>query len=237
MAAPFAAPLAYLLVRTLQEGGFWSTVTDRALLAPLARSLVLASAVALAAATVGTLAAWLVARTDLPGRRVLRLLLPLPLVLPSFIGAFALIAAFATGGIVERALSPVGLGGLPRVEGFLGAFIVLTLLTYPYVYLPVAARLRQLPPAMEESSRLLGRGPAATFRAVVLPAGARGDRGRRPDRLPLRHRRLRRGPAPALRHADARDLRQPPHRPARSPRPSASCWACWRSWSSSRSGA
>ena len=169
MAAPFAAPLAFLLVRTLQEGGFWSTVTDRALLAPLARSLILASAVALAAAAVGTLAAWLVARTDLPGRRVLRLLLPLPLVLPSFIGAFALIAAFATGGIIERALAPMGVGGLPRVEGFLGAFIVLTLLTYPYVYLPVAARLRQLPPAMEESSRLLGRGPAATFRAVVLP--------------------------------------------------------------------
>ncbi len=169
VAAPFAAPLAYLLVRTLEEGGFWSTVADRALRAPLARSLVLAGSVALAAATVGTSAAWLVARTDLPGRRVLRLLLPLPLVLPSFIGAFALIAAFATGGIVERLLAPVGVGGLPRVDGFVGAFIVLTLLTYPYVYLPVAARLRQLPPSMEESSRLLGRGPAATFRAVVLP--------------------------------------------------------------------
>ena len=99
---------------------------------------------AVAAGVVGTLAAWLVARTDLPGRRVLRLLLPLPLVMPSFIGAFALIAAFATGGIAERMLSPLGVGSLPRVQGFLGAFVVLTLLTYPYVYLPVAARLRQL---------------------------------------------------------------------------------------------
>ena len=52
---------------------------------------------ALAAAVVGYAAAWLVARTDLPGRRVIELLLPLPLVLPSFIGAFALIAAFAPG--------------------------------------------------------------------------------------------------------------------------------------------
>ncbi len=169
VAAPFAAPLAYLLVRTLEEGGFWSTVTDRALLAPLGRSLLLAGSVAVAAGVVGTLAAWLVARTDLPGRRVLRLLLPLPLVMPSFIGAFALIAAFATGGIAERMLSPLGVGSLPRVQGFLGAFVVLTLLTYPYVYLPVAARLRQLSPAMEESSRLLGHGPVATFRAVVLP--------------------------------------------------------------------
>jgi iron(III) transport system permease protein len=108
-------------------------------------------------------------RTDLPGRRVIRLLLPLPLVLPSFIGAFALIAAFAPGGLLERVLSPIGVSGLPEVRGFAGAFTVLTLLTYPYVYLPVAARLRQLPPAMEESARLLGRGPVATFVTVVLP--------------------------------------------------------------------
>ena len=39
----------------------------------------------------------------------------------------------------------------------------------PYVYLPVAARLRQLPPAVEESARLLGRRPAAAFATVVLP--------------------------------------------------------------------
>ena len=65
---------------------------------------------------VGTTAAWLVSRTDLPGRRVLRLLLPLPLVLPSFIGAFALIAAFARGGLLERLLGPLGVGELPRAS-------------------------------------------------------------------------------------------------------------------------
>ncbi len=169
LAVPFAAPLAYLIVRNAEEGGVWSTLADDALLAPLGRSLLLATTVAAAAAAIGTAAAWLVARTDLPGRRVIRLLLPLPLVLPSFIGAFALIAAFAPGGLLERVLEPVGISGLPEVRGFAGAFTLLTLLTYPYVYLPVAARLRQLPPALEESARLLGRGPAATFWTVVLP--------------------------------------------------------------------
>ena len=169
LAAPFAAPLAYLVVRNVDEGDLLSTLGDRALLAPLARSLVLATSVAAAAAVVGTAAAWLVVRTDLPGRRVLRLLLPLPLVLPSFIGAFALIAAFARGGLLERVLGPVGVSDLPEVGGFWGAFLVLTLLTYPYVYLPVAARLRQLPSSMEESARLLGRRPLATFTSVVLP--------------------------------------------------------------------
>ena len=169
LALPFAAPLAYLAVRTWDEGRAWEILADEALLAPLGRSLLLATTVALAASAAGTLAAWLVTRTDLPGRRVLRLLLPLPLVLPSFIGAFALIAAFARGGLVERMLEPLGVSGVLAVDGYAGAFTVLTLLTYPYVYLPVAARLRQLPAATEESARLLGRGPLATFATVVLP--------------------------------------------------------------------
>jgi iron(III) transport system permease protein len=166
LAIPFAAPLAYLVVRTLDEGGLASALADSTLLAPLARSLALAASVTLGACIIGTLAAWLVIRTDLPGRAAIRLLLPLPLVLPSFIGAFALIAALSRGGLLERLL---GVGGLPEVGGFWGALWVLTLLTYPYVYLPVAARLRQLPPAMEESARLLGSSPRATFRTVVLP--------------------------------------------------------------------
>jgi iron(III) transport system permease protein len=169
LALPFAAPLAYLAVRTWDEGQALDILGDRALLAPLGRSLLLASTVALAAAAAGTVAAWLVTRTDLPRRGALRLLLPLPLVLPSFIGAFALIAAFARGGLVDRMLEPIGVSGVLTVDGYVGAFTVLTLLTYPYVYLPVAARLRQLPAAMEESARLLGRGPLAVFTTVVLP--------------------------------------------------------------------
>ena len=49
------------------------------------------------------------------------------------------------------------------------AVLVLTLFTYPLVYLPVAARLATLPPQLEESSRLLGDRPARTFRRVILP--------------------------------------------------------------------
>lgn len=169
LALPFAAPLAYLAIRTRDEGRAWEILGDEALLGPLGRSLLLATSVAVTASAAGTLAAWIVMRTDLPGRRALRLLLPLPLVLPSFIGAFALIAAFARGGLVERMLEPLGVSGVLAVDGYAGAFTVLTLLTYPYVYLPVAARLRGLPAAAEESARLLGRGPLGTFATVVLP--------------------------------------------------------------------
>ena len=171
VACLFATPLAYLAVRGLTEGGTLAAWTSAATLGPLARTLLLGVSVAAASAVLGTALAWLVARTDLPGRRTARLLLPLPLVMPSFIAAFALLAAFAPGGLLEGLLEPLGVE-VPAVEGFWGALYVLTLFTYPYVYLPVVARLGQLPASLEESARLLGRGPAAVFRTVVAPQAA-----------------------------------------------------------------
>ena len=165
----FAAPLLFLLVRNAVDGDYWSATIGTTTLGPLWRSILLATLVSLATAVLGTGAAWLVVRTDLPLRRLWRLLLPLPLVIPSFIGAFSLIAAFAPGGLLVRLLEPVGLTPLPQVRGLPGAFVVLSLLTYPYVYLPVAARLGQLPPSYEEAARLLGRTPLQVFREVVLP--------------------------------------------------------------------
>ena len=108
----------------------------------------------------GTTLAWLVTRTDLPGRRLWRVVLPLPLVIPSFVGATALLSALGPGGLVPFA---------PRIEGYWGAFLVLTLLGYPFVYLPVAARLSTTSPSLEEAARLLGDRPMHTVRKVVLP--------------------------------------------------------------------
>ena len=170
IAAVFAAPLAYLLLRAAADPGDVVSIWNSAdTWGPLLRTLTLAGSVAVAAAVLGTGLAWLTARTDLPGRAAWRLVLPLPLVIPSFIGAFSLIAAFAPGGLLQEALAPFGVTSLPQVRGFWGAFAVLALLTYPYVYLPTAARLRQLPQSLEESARLLGRSPWASFRTTVLP--------------------------------------------------------------------
>jgi iron(III) transport system permease protein len=110
----------------------------------------------------------LVVRSDLPARRLWAVLAPLPLVFPSFVGAAALQAAVAPSGMLEE-LVPALAGRLPSVDGFLGAWIVLTLFTYPYVYLPVAARLGTLPSSLEETARVLGRRPWGVFTSVVLP--------------------------------------------------------------------
>jgi iron(III) transport system permease protein len=173
IAACFAAPFAYLVVRSLGEEGAAATLLSAMALVPLVNSIALASAVAFTTAVLGLACGWLVARTDLPGAHTWAILLALPLVIPSYIGAFTLQAAFATGGLVESVLSPLFAVTLPRVEGFPAAFGILVLLTFPYVLLPVIARLRQVPASLEESARLLGRGPWSVFRTIVVPQ-ARG---------------------------------------------------------------
>ena len=166
----FLGPFAYVVWRNIDLGtDLGSILFDEDTLRPLSQSLRLGVAVAVSAAVIGTGLAWLTVRSDIPGRRVWQLLAPLPLVFPSFVGATALLAGFASGGLMEELLTPFGIETLPDMRGFRGAWLVLTLFTYPYVYLPVAARMASLPPSLEESARLLGRSPLGVFRTVVLP--------------------------------------------------------------------
>jgi iron(III) transport system permease protein len=170
VAALFAAPFAFLVIRNAASPDeFWSAIADQSSLGPLFRTLTLAVLVSLTASIIGAGTAWLTSRTDLPGLRIWRILLPLPLVIPSFIAAGALIAAVGPGGLVARALSPLGVPEFPEARGLLPAFVLLTLLTYPYVYLPVAARLEQIPPSIEEAGRTLGHRPASVALRITLP--------------------------------------------------------------------
>lgn len=162
----FATPLTYLLARNVGDlSELADALSERRAVDPLLRSLTLAAAVAATAAVVGTGVAWVLTRTNVPFRRMWAVLAPLPLVFPSFVGAFALQVSLAPGGLVETWF---GIDGF-RVEGFVGAWAVLTMFTFPYVLLPVGARLLALPASYEESARLLGRSPWAVFRTVVLP--------------------------------------------------------------------
>ncbi|MBT8241071.1 MAG: ABC transporter permease subunit, partial [Acidimicrobiia bacterium] len=163
----FALPAAFVALRTLQLGDELGE-TVRASLAPLGRTVLLAVTVSATAAVLGTALAWLLVRSDLPGRNPLRILVVLPLVLPSFVGAAAFLASLAQGGILHGALDLVGIDP-PRLRGFWPSWFVLSLFTYPYVFLPVAARLLALSPTLEEGARMLGRSGLETFRDVTLP--------------------------------------------------------------------
>ena len=166
----FSFPGIYLVWRNLTEDSDpISLIGTERILSPLWRSVSLALAVSVTTAVVGTLLAWLTSRTNIYGRKVWKVLLPIPLVFPTFLGAAAFIRTMNPGGLINRFLSTLGIEQTIEMRGFFGAWLVLTLFCYPYVYLPVAARFRQLPRTLEESSRVLGQSPVKTFRKIILP--------------------------------------------------------------------
>ena len=164
-------PVAYLVVRALEaDASSWDLILRGRTVWLALRSVGLAVTVTLTAAALGVPLAWLTVRTDLPGRRLWGVVAALPLVIPSYVGAFALLAALGPGGMLDAALQNTALAGsLPDITGWPGAWASLTLFTYPYVYLLVAAGMKGLDPAAEEAARSLGRSSWATFRSVTLP--------------------------------------------------------------------
>ena len=129
----------------------------------------LAALVAIGSVGIGVPFAVLAVRTDLPLRRLVLVLGALPLVVPSYVGALALLGALGPRGLLAQALEPVGVYRLPEVDGLLGSTIVLVLFTYPYVLLLTASALRRVDPALEQAARGMGRGPLDTFLRVTLP--------------------------------------------------------------------
>ncbi|MGI9604635.1 MAG: ABC transporter permease [Acidimicrobiales bacterium] len=170
-----AGPSAYLVWRNFSnDADPAGLLFSRQTLEPLWRTIQLAFLVSASSALIGTMTAWLTTRTDLPARRLFRVLLPLPLVYPTFIGAAALVRTLNPGGLANDGLRSVGIDQTVQLDGLLGAWWVLTLFTYPYVYLPVAARFARLPGSIEQSARLLGTSGLDVFRRVILPQ-ARGS--------------------------------------------------------------
>ena len=100
---------------------------------------------------IGVGVAWLVERTDLPGRVFWRPLFVAPLAVPAFVNSYAWV------------------GVIPSLHGLWAGVLVSTLSYFPFMYLPVAATLRRLDPAIEESARALGSDSAGVFLRVVLP--------------------------------------------------------------------
>ncbi len=164
-------PTTYLLVRTLDAGtAAWGLVFQARTAQILGRTAWLALTVTVASAAIAVPLAWLTVRTDLPFRRLWAVLTALPLVIPSYVGAYLVVAALGPRGMVQQWLEElVGISRLPDIYGFPGALLVLTMLSYPYTLLIVRAALLRLDPALEEASRSLGYGPWTTFWRVTLP--------------------------------------------------------------------
>ncbi|WP_263145411.1 iron ABC transporter permease [Pseudomonas sp. RIT-PI-AD] len=148
-----ALPLFYVVARASETGLLvaWQLLWRPFVFGLLANTLKLMVLVTLGCATIGLALAWLVERSDLRGRRQWNVLLCLPFAIPSFVSGFTWISIS------------------PMFEGLGGTVLVMILSKYPLIYLPVAATLRNLDPALEESARMLGYNRRQIFWRVTLP--------------------------------------------------------------------
>jgi len=128
------------------------------------------------ACVVGIAAALVLHRFDFPGRRLLAALVPLPLMVPPFVGAVGMKFLLARAGALNALLERIGLGDPRAPVDWLrdGRFAVVVALTalhlYPIVYFNVQAALAGLNPEMEEAARGLGCRGLRLFRKVTLPS-------------------------------------------------------------------
>lgn len=164
-------PLGYLVFRAQELGldRVWEIASGDRTRHLLWNTVLLAVAVTASSVAIAVPIAWLTVRTDLPWRGFWVVVTALPLAVPSYVGGFTFIAALGPRGILQGWLEPFGVEELPSFYGFVGAWMVLTLFSYPYVLLTVRSAMRRLDPSLEEVSRTLGRGRLTTFVRVVLP--------------------------------------------------------------------
>ena len=171
IAAAVLSPVAWLFLRVtdVPTAEAVSLLTAPSTTRVLTNSVLLVTTVTVACVLLGVPLAMLTARTDLPFRRFFTVVLALPLVVPSYIGAFAFVSAFGPRGALADLLAPLGVGRLPEIYGLGGTTLVLTLYVYPYVFLTTRAALLSLDAAHVEAARTLGKSRLAAFREVTLP--------------------------------------------------------------------
>ena len=111
--------------------------------------------------------AWVLARSHLPGRAVLRAIVVLPVVLPPVVGGIGLLAALGRGGVIGRWLHSAV--GLQLTFTTWGAIVATTFVSMPLVVLATEAGLRSIDGRYEQAAAALGARPRYAIRRVVVP--------------------------------------------------------------------
>ena len=172
-----AYPLALVLVQAVRGADGWTLEYVRTFLArptewqALWDSLWISVASVVLAALIGVPLAFLFARYDFPGRRLLGTVVALPAVLPPLVGVLAFLFLYGESGFVAHLVKRVlGLDEAPwRLEGAVAILLVHAYSMYVYFYLFVRAGLASLDASVYEAAASLGAGRWRTLRTVVLP--------------------------------------------------------------------
>jgi iron(III) transport system permease protein len=176
-------PLAWLVWISFQSdttaqltlGNYLDAFRSRTSLLAILNSLLLALGVATGATIAGTLLAWLITRTDMPFRGLVRALILASFVTPSFMGAIAwILLASPNAGWLNQIWVAVSGAEVPLFDIFSlgGAMFVMAIYAISYPFSLVAATLDQAPSEYENAARTLGAGLARITWSITLPLAA-----------------------------------------------------------------
>jgi len=145
---------------------FGSLITSESSLAALALSLRTSVASTALCVVLGVPLALVLARTSFPGKRILRALILLPLVLPPVVGGIALLAAFGRRGLLG---APLEAAGVTIAFSTVAVVLAQTFVALPFLVLSLEAALRAAGSRYEAVASTLGASPSTVFRRVTLP--------------------------------------------------------------------
>jgi iron(III) transport system permease protein len=122
-------------------------------------------------AIVGVTMAFLMERYEFPGRKLLSVLILVPMALPPLVGVLSFTFLYGESGIIPRAFQVLfDLEKVPfSLKGVMGVIVVHTFTMYTYFYLTAAAAIKGLDPSLEEAATSLGSGRIRIWLKVILP--------------------------------------------------------------------
>lgn len=164
-------PLAGLIIRA-PWSSLWADLETAEVGEALRLSLLCATLATLICLVFGVPLAWMLARSTMPGRRIARALVTVPLVLPPVVGGVALLLVFGRRGLVGEYFDQWF--GLTLPFSTAGVVVAEAFVAMPFLVIAVEGALRGADPRFEEAAATLGASRWTAFRRVTLPTVAPG---------------------------------------------------------------
>ncbi|MFH2113055.1 MAG: iron ABC transporter permease [Spirochaetota bacterium] len=168
----FLGPGSKFNFRNLGFSNFTKFLTSALYQKSLKNSFILGTSVVIFSTLVGVPMGYFVARVKMHGKNLLLSLGILPVIMPSFVGAFSWVILLGRQGVLRHyinvLLSPIGLE-IPSIYGMFGMVFTMTLTYYPFVFLLSYSAFSSANPLLEEAAMLMGAGKKRIFRTITFP--------------------------------------------------------------------
>lgn len=151
---------------------FFNVLMQKENISAMLNSLTIALFSTVLATIVGVFFAWLLGRSDIPLKGLMKFLFSIPFMIPPFLAAMAWDMMFSgRGGYINRWLMSVfNLANAPfNINSVAGIIVIEVVYYFPFVYMQVVSALERMDPTLEESARIAGAKQFYVIRRITLP--------------------------------------------------------------------